>query len=69
MEKHVCARSDEISVMGADIKNLKEYTNDDKAWKTRMEEKVDKILWFFLGQALGVITVVIGGVILYVITK
>lgn len=69
MAEHSCIKLDEISTMKSDISNLKEYTTDDKAWKTRMEDKVDKILWFFLGQSVGVITLVIGGVILYVITK
>jgi len=69
MVDHSCKKTEEISKMQADIINLKEYTTDDKAWKTRMEDKVDKILWFFLGQSVGVITLVIGGVILYVITK
>jgi hypothetical protein len=55
--------------MKADVKNLKEYTDDDKSWKIRMEDKVDKILWFFLGQSVGVITLVIGSVVVYVITK
>lgn len=66
---HNCSKSDEISTMKADIINLKEYTTDDKTWKSRMEDKVDKILWFFLGQSVGVITLVIGSVVVYVVTK
>ena len=69
MAEHNCIKSEKISTIEADITNLKEYTTDDKAWKSRMEDKVDKILWFFLGQSVGVITLVIGGVMLYVITK
>lgn len=64
-----CMRQGEIGAMQTEITILKEYTNDDKAWKIRMEDKIDKILWFFLGQSLGVITLVIGSVIVYVVTK
>ena len=66
---HSCVKGEEIGKMKSDIKSLKEYTTDDKAWKSRMEDKVDKILWFFLGQSVGVITLVAGSVIVYVITK
>ena len=69
MAEHNCIRNDEISTLKADVNNLKVYTTDDKEWKNRMEDKVDKILWFFLGQSVGVITLVVGSVIVYVITK
>jgi len=69
MAEHQCNRNDEISTLKANVETLKEYTNDDKAWKNRMEDKVDKILWFFLGQSVGVITLVVGSVVVYVVTK
>lgn len=69
MAHEECLRQGEISSMQTEIGALQQYTTDDKMWKVRMEDKIDKILWFFLGQSLGVITLVIGSVIVYVITK
>ena len=69
MDDHTCTKSEKISTMESDIKNLKEYTTDDKSWKTRMEDKVDKILWFFLGQSVTLIVGTVAGVLIYVLTK
>ncbi len=64
-----CLKQGEIGVLQTKVETLENYTNDDKAWKIRMEDKIDKVLWFFLGQSLGVITLVIGSVIVYVVTQ
>ncbi len=69
MAEHVCKRDEEIGIMKSDITHLQEYTNEDKTWKQRMEDKVDKILWFFLGQSVGLIITVLGGLIIYALTK
>jgi len=69
MAEHSCIRNDEISTLKADVTNLKKYTNDDKAWKTRMEDKVDKILWFFLGQSVTLIVGFAVGVLIYAVTR
>ena len=69
MAEHNCIKVDEISTMKADINNLKEYTTDDKAWKSRMEDKVDKILWFFLGQSGTLIVGAVVGVVVYALTR
>jgi len=66
--EHACKKETEIATLHSEVKSLKEYTADDKTWKNRMEDKIDKILWFFLGQSVGLIICVIGGVLVYVIT-
>jgi len=66
--EHACKKETEIATLHAKVETLENYTTDDKTWKNRMEDKIDKILWFFLGQSVGLIICVIGGVLVYVIT-
>lgn len=66
--EHACNKETDIATLKSEVRALNIYTNDDKTWKNRMEDKIDKILWFFLGQSVGLIICVIGGVLVYVIT-
>jgi len=66
--EHACKKETDIATLHSKVGALETYTSDDKTWKNRMEDKIDKILWFFLGQSVGLIICVIGGVLVYVIT-
>ena len=73
---HECSKAEEIStikqdvaVIKSDIINIKQDQQEEQGWKQRIEDKIDKILWFFLGQSVTLIVTVLAGVILYVISK
>ena len=66
--EHACKKETDIATLHSKVEALENYTADDKTWKNRMEDKIDKILWFFLGQSVGLIICVIGGVLVYVTT-
>lgn len=73
---HVCNKAEDISVIKEDvatlkndISNIKQDRINEQSWKERIEDKLDKILWFFLGQSVTLILTVVGGVVLYAITK
>lgn len=59
---HECTNEGKISAMATDIEYLK--GNDQKIEKTldKLEGKIDKILWFILGQCVAVIYLIIGGI-------
>jgi len=73
---HECSKNEAITKLQenmasamADISNIKEDKAEDVNWKVRIEEKVDKLLWFFLGQSVTLILTVLGGVVIYAITR
>lgn len=73
MVDHACINIKTISELRSDVDHMKEnnekFEERDSKWKNSIEVKIDKILWFFLGQSVGLIITVIAGVIMYVITK
>lgn len=58
-----------VATLMADVSNIKQDKVEENNWKTRIEEKIDKILWFFLGQSVTLILTVLGGVIIYAVTQ
>ena len=66
---HECTKETEIATMKAEIQQLKRNDTDAAGWRVRMEEKMDKMLWFLLGNSVSLILCVAGGVIVYAITR
>lgn len=65
MEKHVCTEQNSIATIKEQIKTLFSHQDKDDKWKVRIEDKIDKILWFFLGQTFAVLA----SVAVYLITR
>ena len=53
--------------MEAKVDGLEKYNEQSETWRIRLEDKVDKILWFILGQSVSLIICVLGAVVLYAI--
>ncbi len=65
--EHVCKHESEIGSFATDITNLKRDNLKRDDWQTRIEDKIDKILYFFLGQSVGIIASIVVAVIIYFI--
>ena len=66
---HECTKDAEIATIKANIEQLQKNDLDSSSWRIRMEDKIDKMLWFLLGQSVSLIICVVGGVIIYAITN
>lgn len=62
---HACINQSEIATLKAEVGSLKNENKQIDAWKNRIEDKLDKILWFILGQSVTLIVTVVGGLALY----
>lgn len=59
VQSHECKKEGIIATIQANIESLKKQDEKDDKWKERIEAKVDKILWFLLGQTSTVIVAII----------
>lgn len=66
---HECTQREAISTLKSDVNNLKEWRNVHDVRFDRIENKIDKILWFFLGQTFTFAVSIIIGIVLYFINK
>ena len=66
---HECTNEGKIATMRTDIEHLK--GNDSKIENSleKINDKVDKILWFILGQSVTLLVTVIGGLALYALVN
>lgn len=62
---HECNKAEDIATMKNDIRHLQDDREIDLNWRERIEDKLDKIIWFFLGGTSSLII----GVGIYVLTK
>lgn len=67
--EHACIKENEISVLKEQVKTLKKAGDKEEAWKVRIENKVDKIVWFIMTQSVATILAVVGAVTIYAITR
>lgn len=65
MSIHECDQRDVIATMKEQLKTLFSNQTRDEAWKMRIEDKIDKILWFFLGQTFTILV----GVATFFVTR
>lgn len=63
--EHNCKQEGKFASMEADIRYLKQADIKSDERQTRIEEKLDKILWFILGQSVTLVVTVVGGLALY----
>jgi hypothetical protein len=61
--EHYCTKEETIIVMKETIKNLTEWQKKQNGTLIRIEEKVDKLVWWILGTfatfSLGIISTVV----------
>ena len=63
MVNHSCTQEGKISAIEQQITTIFNNQKKDEAWKVRIEDKIDKILWFFLGQTFTALI----GIIVFVV--
>lgn len=63
--EHNCKNEGKLAAMESDINHLKGNDIDMKNALEKVNEKLDKVLWFIMGQSVTLVVTVIGGLALY----
>jgi len=66
---HTCSHEADIAKLKEGYSTLKKENDKRDSWQARIEEKLDKILYFFLGQSVGIIASIVVGVILFMVNN